>query len=250
MNEYSSLASIYDIFTEDIDFVRYAARYGELLKSNGVPDGGFICDIACGTGKLSVRLALAGYDLICVDSSPDMLSRAAARFSEAGVSPLLLCQDMVELDLYGTVNAFICTIDGLNHVLNADDLLEVFKRAALFLEPPGIFIFDLNTVKKHEITIGDGDFVYEDEGVFAVRASRYDPATHITTAKMDIFTRIDGGLWTRSYDEVAERAYPEKELLPILTEAGFEPLASYDDLNDAPANENSERVIRVCRKRP
>ena len=247
MNEYRALAAIYDEFTADIDFDAYAGRYAELLTLHGA-GGKTVCDIACGTGRLSVGLAKRRFDLICADRSPDMLGELMNNFAAAGLSPpLCLCRDAAELDLYGTVGAFVCTIDGLNHMTDPAELASVFEKAALFLEEPGLFIFDLNTVRKHRDTIGEANYIYDSPDAFAARSSSYDPATHTTTARMDIFLKRSDGLWSRSYEEVSERAYPDEELLPIARAAGFELVAEYDDLGDAPANENTDRALYVMK---
>ena len=70
-------------------------------------------DLGCGTGEMTERLAAAGYDLIGVDASPDMLEEAKEKQERSGHDILYLLQDMREFELYGTVRAVISCCDSL-----------------------------------------------------------------------------------------------------------------------------------------
>ncbi|MCR5041869.1 MAG: class I SAM-dependent methyltransferase [Clostridia bacterium] len=248
MNDYRALASVYDEFMGDVDFPAYARRYFELLKKHGAAEK-TVCDIACGTGNVSLGLVKAGLDLICVDRSPDMLSSLMNNFAAAGVpAPLVLCQDMTELDLYGTVGAFVCTLDGLNHVTDPKKLAEVFRLVSLFTEEPGVLIFDVNTEHKHRVSIGDSNFIYDADDAFAARTTEYDEKTKITRSRLDIFTRRADGLWERGADEVAERAYSLPELEELARPYGLSLVEAFDDLSDRRPDENTDRILAVMRK--
>ena len=101
-------------------------------------------DLACGTGSLTLELSKRGYEMIGVDASPDMLCAAQENARRRGRGAFSLPADGA-LDLYGTVNAAVCTLDSLNHITDPDTLREVLRRVSLFLEPGGLFVFDVNT---------------------------------------------------------------------------------------------------------
>ena len=105
-------------------------------------------DLACGTGSLSLEMAKLGYDVIGVDGSCEMLSEAMGKKAESGLDVLFLCQQMEELDLYGTVDLVTCTLDSLNYITSTKELSSVFALVNNFLEEGGIFVFDLNTEYK------------------------------------------------------------------------------------------------------
>lgn len=120
-----------------------------------------------------MELSKRGYEMIGVDASPDMLCAAQEKCAQAGAEVLFLCQPMEALDLYGTVNAAVCTLDSLNHITDPDTLREVLRRVSLFLEPGGLFVFDVNTPYKHREVLGNHTFVYDLEGLYCVWQNAY-----------------------------------------------------------------------------
>lgn len=93
--------------------------------------------------------------MIGVDNAPDMLEIALEKKEEEGQDILYLCQDMREFELYGTVKAIVSICDSMNYITEDEDLLEVFKLVNNYLDPEGVFIFDLNTVYKYEKILGE-----------------------------------------------------------------------------------------------
>ena len=225
----------------------YKARADYLLglfsKYSHTPK--LMLDLCCGTGSLSVELVKRGCDVIAVDSSEGMLDIAGQKARDAGVELLCLCQDACELDLYGTVDGAVCTLDSVNHITDEDDLRAAFAKVSLFLEKDCLFIFDANTEFKHEQVLGDNTFVIEDDGVYCVWQNFYDaPYTDI---KLDFFVRGEDA-YRRSSEEFSERAYSTDELVSYARSAGFEPVAVFDDMTLNTPREDSERLIYVMKK--
>lgn len=154
MGGYADFAAFYDRLTDDVGYPQRADYIAELLMEHGMKKG-IVLDLACGTGSLTLELSKRGYEMIGVDASPDMLCAAQEKCAQAGAEVLFLCQPMEALDLYGTVNAAVCTLDSLNHITDPDTLREVLRRVSLFLEPGGLFVFDVNTPYKHREVLGN-----------------------------------------------------------------------------------------------
>mgnify|MGYP002520503228 CR=1 FL=1 len=87
-----------------------------------------LLDAACGTGGFSNEFAKLGIEVIGADMSEEMLSIARESAMEQGNDILFLCQRLEELDLYGTADAFLCMIDGINYCINQNAIYDMIKR--------------------------------------------------------------------------------------------------------------------------
>ncbi|MBQ9686093.1 MAG: class I SAM-dependent methyltransferase [Oscillospiraceae bacterium] len=218
MNAYGQLAPWYDVLTGDVPYAQFADFY----EAEFAADGGefrLLLDLCCGTGTLTWELAGRGYEMIAADQSVDMLMRAQSKAAEAAVTPLFLCQRAEELDLYGTVDAAVCCLDGLNYIA-PDALGEVFRRLHLFVRPDGLLIFDIRT--PDFLRAIDGEiFVDETDDVLCLWRADFDEDAAALVYGMDIFSRR-GRLWERSGEEHVEYAHEPVALCKLLDAAGFD----------------------------
>lgn len=237
---YESLAPFYDSLMPEEDYSLWADCCESLFRRRRIHT---VLDLACGTGRLTWLLAERGYETIGVDLSCDMLAAAQAHPLKEGVTPpLFLNQAMEELDLYGTVQAAICSMDGVNYL--APELLpEVFRRVRLFLEPGGIFLFDLNTPFKFEMMDGEA-YVAETDDIYCVW--RADCEGKTCFYGMDIFLR-EGEHWRREQEEHIEYIHAPKELTTLLTQSGFSEPELFGGLPLRKAEEDEQRLFILCR---
>lgn len=244
MNAYTSLAEFYDLLTRDVPYPAMADFYETLFSRSGIR-AGTILDMACGTGTLTCLLADRGYDMIGVDASADMLAVAAEKAYGRENRPLLLQQPLELLDLYGTVDAAVCALDGMNYV-KPDKLREVLRRVLLFLEPGGIFIFDINAPSKLKGL--DGEVLLDEtEDVFCVWRAAFDHRENACRYGMDIFAR-DGGKWKRGREEHVEYAYEPFELEMMLLDTGFEKVVLFGDMTLNPPTASDQRIFITAMK--
>ena len=115
VDEYAGFAAVYDLFMDNVPYETWRDRIAELLKEYGVKDG-LVLDLGCGTGTMTELLAEAGYDMIGVDSSEEMLELAVEKRAASGRDILYLLQDMREFELYGTVRAVVSVCDSVNYI--------------------------------------------------------------------------------------------------------------------------------------
>ena len=217
MSCYRFLAPWYDKLTGDVPYERFADFYEAEFRRNG---GEFklLLDLCCGTGTLTNALSRRGYEMIAVDSSVEMLMEAQSKSAGLETPPLFLCQDAAALDLYGTVDAAVCSLDGMNYI-PPEDLPEVFRRLRLFVRPGGLLIFDIRT--PDFLRSLDGDvFVDEQEDVLCLWRADFEEALPAIIYGMDIFSR-QGRLWQRESEEHVEYAHEPAALQTLLEQAGF-----------------------------
>ena len=218
MSSYSALALWYDQLTGDVPYAAIADFYETVFRADG---GEFrlLLDLCCGTGSMTWELAGRGYEMIAADRSPDMLMQAQGKCRPCAVPPLFLCQSAEELDLYGTVDAAVCCLDGFNYI-PADTLPEVFRRLHLFIRPGGLMIFDIRT--PDFLRALDGQvFVDEKEDVLCLWRADFDEDLSALVYGMDLFTRR-GRLWERNGEEHIEYAHAPETLRTMLEGAGFD----------------------------
>ncbi len=242
---YGSFADFYDRLMTDCD---YSARADYLLglfcKFDKKPN--IVLDLCCGTGSLSLELVKRGCEVVSVDGSAEMLSVANEKAKNANVDLLCICQRADELDLFGTVQGAVCTLDSINHIVDADELRLAFNRVSLFLEQGCLFIFDVNSLHKHQYILSNNTFVIDEEDVYCVWQNSFDyPYTDIF---LDFFNKKEDS-YIRSSEEFTERYYSHDELVKFGEDAGFVIEAVYSDMTQDEVKKDTQRIIYVMRKK-
>ena len=246
MSAYGCFANVYDTLTSNIDYKELAGYYDRIITSH---DGkrGILLDLACGTGSMSMQLSALGYDVIGVDLSTEMLSVAKEKPHK---NIEYLCQDMCELDMYGTIDVTVCVLDSINHLDSKEDILRCFSSVSLFCDPEGLFVFDINTVRKHREVLEDHTFVYDMESVYCVWQNYLDSDSEDSRVDiaLDIFTENEDGSYERSCEDFSEIALPLEEIEELLHKAGFRILDRYNYMTTEKGSEDSEKVLYCCAK--
>lgn len=245
MNSYSDFAYIYDaLMHRDIDYEKWADYIENIFTMYDInPD--LVCDLACGTGNVTIPLARRGYDMTGVDISEDMLN--IARDKAEGLDILFLNQSMANLDLYGTMGAFLCMIDGINYILPPKTLLKLFTRIkTCFIDNGGLFIFDISTEYKLKNIIGSNTFVHCGKKIFYTWQNRYIESKKLSDMFLTFFVK-QGENYRRFEERHLQRAYSAAELTALIKKAGFASVDIYDELSFSPPKKDSERIVFVCR---
>ena len=247
MEAYTSFARVYDLFMDNVPYEEWSEYIISLLTEAGIKDG-LVADLVCGTGKMTRLLSKAGYDMIGIDNSGEMLEIAREHQYEEDDGILYLLQDMREFELYGTVRAVISICDSMNYLLEEADLLTVFKLVNNYLDPKGLFIFDLNTRYKYEILLGETTISENREEGSFIWDNYFDEEEGINQYDLTLFIREEGDLY-RKYEETHfQRVYELETVKRLLKEAGLMFVAAYDAFTKEPVREDSERIYIIARE--
>lgn len=244
MHGYQDFAQFYDGLTlnaEYSDRADYILKIFDRLEHNM----GLTLDLACGTGSLTAMLAKQGVDIYGIDASQEMLSYATQKSASMGLNILFLCQKMQDIDLYGTIDTCICTLDSINHLTNINDVQKTFDKVSLFMNKGGYFLFDVNTIYKHRKILADNTFVYDTDDVYCVWQNSLKE-NNIVQIDLDFFT-LQGDKYVRTGESFQERAYSHDELLAMLTQSGFELTAFYGDMTFESPRKDEQRVIYIAK---
>ncbi len=235
MDSYASFAFFYDELTNNVNYEKRAEFFLDKLNEIGhLP--GLTLDLACGTGSLTLELLKRGIDTFGVDASPQMLSIAKDK-AQGFPDVLFVCQKMQRLELYAPVDTVMCMLDGINHLPSFDDMMTTFRKVHEYLNPGGVFIFDMNTVYKHKEILAHNTFVYDMENVFCCWQNSYNDDDSVDIS-LDFFAKSAAG-YKRFTESFTERAYEEQGLKEALLEVGFVEVHIYD----SPGEEKERKVV-------
>ncbi|HEY5057987.1 MAG TPA: class I SAM-dependent methyltransferase [Gaiellaceae bacterium] len=155
MSEYDAIARLYDPWsasvTEDISFyVEEALAYG-----------GPVAELGVGTGRIAIPTALAGVQVIGVDTSPGMLAVCAERGREAGVEARLDLRlgDLRRPPITEIVSLVTCPFRAYLHLSTDAERLEALRAARGLLRPGGPLVFDVFVPSKEDIDETDGRWI-------------------------------------------------------------------------------------------
>lgn len=267
MEAYTGFAQVYDILMDNVPYEEWAANIQNMLLKYGVKEG-LILDLGCGTGNITRRLADSGYDMIGIDISEEMLGIAIEnKYEEEGeILPdskreeiLYLNQDMRDFELYGTVSAVICNCDSMNYITKAEDLKHIFSLVNNYLDPGGIFLFDMNTEYKYKNILGDSVIAENREDCSFIWENYYNENENMNEYQVTIFVKTDGegnsnhknanNLYEKFSETHYQRAYPIEMIKGFLEEAGMEFIGVYEDYTETAPTETTERVCFLAREK-
>ena len=248
---YEAFAEVYEALMDNVPYDMWCGRIRKLLTDAGIRDG-IVAELGCGTGSMTRRLAEAGYDMIGIDLSPEMLD--AAREAENEETPsqskkeiLYLNQDMRSFELYGTVRAVICVCDSINYVTDPGEVQEVLRLVNNYLDPEGLLILDFHTPYYYREVLGDCSIAETREDLAMIWENE-EGEDGIHRLFLTVFREEEDGRYTRFEELHEQRGYTQEEMRALAEAAGLTEVHFHDDYSDSPVNGQSERIVMTARE--
>ena len=233
----------YDRLNRDTDYRAYAdfalacqQRFGRDVLTH-------VCDMACGTGNLSLEFAKRGFGVTAFDLSEDMLAIADEKRFQSPFSArvTLTQQDLRSFRLANSAQLVCCMADSINYLTTPQEVKDAFHSVGRALSEGGVFVFDVNSRFQFEHVYADHVYALESETDYLVWQNDYNSNTRICTFAIDLFTRSGQGPQYRRYAELQrERMYTVRQLTTYLRETGFLLMGCYRNFSFVPANEATD----------
>ena len=243
---YNEFAYFYDEFNGEADYDALFAYVLRKLKENGIQNG-IVADFGCGTGDLTLMLSQAGYDVIAVDQSEEMLAVLRDKADQLGIADglLLLRQNLLELDLFGTIRAAVSTFDTYSHIGPWQNFEKAIRRAAFFMEKGGVFLLDLNTPYKNRQVLGETLFTFEGPDASCRWQNHYLAEEQAVEISIDIhYNDTDEDF----HEQFKEYSYELQQVTQALEKYGFAVQSVEDGESFGALQPDSQRFIFTCIK--
>ncbi len=245
---YGILAPFYDRLNRGVDYEGWADYLEACFSRYMEKKPELVLDLACGTGAMTLALARRGYDMTALDISDEMLAEAESSARREGFSNILFLRgDMTDFELYGTVQAVVCCLDGINHLTAPGDLDACFALVSNYLEPGGLFCFDLNTPYKFRTVYADRDYILEDDGVVCCWRNRLTKKGDRADFYLTVFEEKNG-VWLRRDDLTSERAYGLRAVKNALGRNGMKLVSVSADYTFSEPTDTTERWYLAAAK--
>lgn len=246
---YSGFADVYDELMDNIPYDDWFDYLHGLLLEYGVKDG-IVAELGCGTGSITERMSASGYEMIGIDNSPAMLEKANTKKNANKSSTLYLCQDMRNLELYGTVNAIISLCDSINYITDYDELVLMLSLCNNYLDTNGLIVFDFHTRHYYKDVIAAATIAESRDNISFIWDNYYDEDENINELCLSLFLKVDDDneLYKKHEELHIQRGYTLAEMLAAVKASGLTLVKAYDAFTKLPANEDCDRIYIIARE--
>lgn len=243
---YHRFSLVYDEMMESVNYQQWANYVYDLASPyRGIKR---VLDLGCGTGNLTFPLAKKGCDVTGVDISSDMITVARSKLSNGfdGSEVKFLVQDMRMLDLEMYFDLVVCACDGINYLLNVDDLESTFASVRKVLHTGGVLVFDISSEYKLREIIGDNTFAENFANSSYIWENFWNEDKKLSYQSLTIFCK-KGDMYEKIEERHIQKAHSETEICDCLTEQGFSDIRFFDTFSIDSPTEYSERVFVLAR---
>jgi SAM-dependent methyltransferase len=213
---------------------------------------GAVLELACGTGQLTLPIALDGHPTVGLDQSPAMLNAARGHASAVHAPVEFIHGDMRDFALDRTFDLIFIARNSLLHLLSTADLLAAFSAVKRHLPPDGLFAFDIFNPDVRLLARPAGQRFH----IMEASSASFGQLHVEGTGDYDAATQVNHGTWYISTSDTQDawivplilRSIFPQELPVLLSAAGFELISRFGDLSREPFGPRSRAQVCLCRR--
>lgn len=253
MIDHDNLGEFRDAQTYDVQDAGYYDDY-PLIVQWASSLGGPLLDLACGTGRMALRMAELGYQVTGVDITPEMIAWARQKAAKQGLSIDFVVADARTFSLQKQFRFIYMLENAFQFFLTRQDQEGLLARVREHLQPDGYFLFETRNPTPQILSQGrrpEGEkFTMPDGGqVVITNEQHYDPLTQIQHyIHHHTLHRPDGQREEKDIRVALRYTYPQ-ELEALLHYNGFQIRTIYSNWQQEPLIATSPSMICVCQKR-
>jgi len=249
MSNYDLFAHLYDL--EHADLQEDIALYRNFAARCDGP----ILELGCGTGRVTVALAEAGFQVTGVDNSAAMLALARTRVADAALSEQVGLEqaDVQSLAMGSQFALAIYPLNGFLHLLTEEDQLAALQSAHRALLPGGFLILDLPNPHAVFTPATDGQLLLrrrfqapDGNRISSFACSQTDLANQVQHLVLFYDQVDDRGVLYRTTVETDLRFVYRHEMAALLRQAGFTVDAVYGSYDLDPYEADSPIMLFVA----
>lgn len=207
-------------------------------------------DLACGSGRLALKLKKAGYNVYGLDFSSEMLALASEHAEDAQVEIPLIQGDMRDLSGLPQFAAVTCFADSICYLQDPADVKKTFKNVYQHLQPNGLFLFDVISPYQTDKVYPGYMYNYQDENEAFMWESYKGEYPHSVVHDLTFFVSQDEteNSYQRLTEVHHERTYPLEDYQKWLKQAGFKQVEASADFGKKEINSQATRWFFKCVK--
>jgi SAM-dependent methyltransferase len=204
-----------------------------------------VLDLACGTGNMTLRFARNGYRVSGLDRSSEMLEIARKKTNKVKERIDFIQADLRDFQLTAEYDLAFSLFDSINYILEIQDLKMVFINVFQSLQEDGVFIFDLNTLRRL-MSIKPGTTMLKGDNYTCLWEDIIDSKRKRWQVRLKIYFEEQKQYYHEEFHE--ETSYPVKEVELLLREVGFTHIDVFKAYTLDQARESDNRIYFVALK--
>ncbi len=237
----------------DVNFYKNIAR-------DLVGETGRILELACGSGRITIPLARAGYEVLGLDLSASMLQQAAVRLARIGRASrarvALVRADMRRFSLGARFPLIIMGFNSFEHLYTRVDVSACLDQIRRHLAPGGYFVFDVQNphmpwlCRDPRKRWARTRFTHPETKRRLIYSTNhdYDPVSQIAVIRL-YYRPCEPEDGPERVVTLSQRKFFPAELEALLDANGFRIQARYGDFAGDPLDGEAVSQVLVCQVR-